>query len=228
MKIAAGICTYSSAQGLDRCLKSLQALDQIIVIHGPYPNFDPLDKSSINDTKAVCEQYSKNNTRLIDISAPTSEIERRQKYLGLAKDYDFLIVIDSDEYVCGEWDAFIQFCQSIINQNNNNNINQSSSSLYYIYDILHGTTIETLSPRPRLFRNPSKIKYYQKHYWWQIQDTGQIIDGSSDSRIVADGIYIIHDSTLRKEGYTKAKQQYQNWLREHESQYIIHHNRRRC
>ena len=75
-------------------------------------------------------------------------------------------------------------------------------------------------PRPRLFYQPSKIKYDRKHYWWRLPN-GRLADGMSDSCKVIEGIKITHDKSLRLNGdYNLAVLKYQHWLLEHESQYV--------
>ena len=211
MKIAAGICTYSEAPGLARTLESLSGeIEFCIVVHGPYLNFAPLDPQSSTYTKAVCSKYP--NTQLIDLSTPTHETIRRQKYLDLALDYDFLLIIDSDEYISdgADWGYFRQNCQQVIDQH----------AGHYIYDIMFDGPIAQSGPRPRLFYQPSKIKYDRKHYWWRLPN-GRLADGMSDSCKLIEGIRITHDKSLRLNGdYNLAVLKYQHWLLGHESQYV--------
>ena len=96
MKIAAGINTYANPLGLQATLESLTGgVDAQLVIHGRYPIFPVQHASVYSKTKTVCKEYP--NTQLIQLDA--TELEKRQKYLELRQDYDFLIVIDDDEYI---------------------------------------------------------------------------------------------------------------------------------
>ena len=212
VKIAAGICTYSDSLGLARLLDSLSPgqVDSI-VIHGPYPSYDSLDPDSLTSTNAVCRAYP--NTKLIHLPEPLPEVERRQTYLDLANNYDLLLVIDSDEYVCdgANWPLFRKNCERLL----------ESGKHHYIYDIMMDAKHPANSgPKPRLFREPSKIKYYKKHYWWLLPN-GRVAAGGSDSCEILDGIRIMWDESLRSPERIQAKVDYQNWLLQHENQYTI-------
>jgi hypothetical protein len=211
VKIAAGICTYSDSLGLARLLETLAPGGVYsIVIHGPYPSYDSLDPDSLPATSAVCKVYP--NTRLIDLPQPTAEIERRQTYLDLASNYDFLLIVDSDEYICdgANWPLFRKNCQAILD----------GGPHHYIYDIKLDGHPSQSGLKPRLFREPSKIKYYKKHYWWLLPN-GKIAAGGSDSVTQIDGIRLMSDESLRSPDRIQAKIDYQNWLLQHENQYTI-------
>ena len=209
VRIAAGINTYANPNGLKPCLDSLcDGVDKRFVIHGAYPHFSYEVFHSLSDTRAICKGYL--NTQLIHLE--TSELEKRQKYLDLASDCDFLLIIDDDEYLADgtDWGLVRDFCQKVIDKQEG----------YYIYDVMLGVWPEDMGPRPRLFYQPSKIKYERKHYWWRLPN-GRLMDGCSDSLQVVPGIRIIHDKTLRMDGkYNLACLKYQHWLLEHESQHV--------
>ena len=212
VKIAAGICTYSDSLGLARLLESLAGgrVDSI-VIHGPFLSYYNLDSESSSNTSAVCKVYP--NTRLIDLVQPMSEVERRQTYLDLANNYDFLLIIDSDEYVCdgADWSLFRKNCERLL----------ESGKHHYIYDIMMDAKHPSNSgPKPRLFREPSKIKYYKKHYWWLLPND-RVGAGGSDSCEIVDGIKIMWDESLRSPDRIKAKEEYQTRLLAQENQYTI-------
>lgn len=208
MRIAAGINTYANPNGLKPCLDSLDGVDERLVIHGRYPGFPHEAHYSLPASRALCKEYP--NTRLIDLNS--EELEKRQAYLDLASDCDFLLIIDDDEYIQegADWGLVRSFCQKVMDKHEG----------YYIYDVMLGERPEDMGPRPRLFYQPSKIKYERKHYWWRLPN-GRLMDGCSDSLQVVPGIQIIHDKTLRMNGeYNLACLKYQHWLLEHESQYV--------
>ena len=210
MNIVAAIVTYADPLGVQRTIASLNGgIDAVIVIHVQYQNLGLHSPHSLSDTKAVCLKYP--NTSLFDLGI-TSELEARQRYLDLAIDYDFLLVIDSDEYISdgADWGYFRQNCQQVIDQH----------APHYIYDIMFDGPIAQSGPRPRLFYQPSKIKYDRKHYWWRLPN-GRLADGMSDSCKLIDGIKITHDKSLRLNGdYNLAVLKYQHWLLGHEGQYV--------
>ena len=210
MKIAAGIVTYADALSLARTLETLAPqTNENIVIHVQYPGFRLLEQTqSLDDTRKVCAAFP--NTTVLDLS-PCSEIEARQTYLDMSTKYDFLLVIDSDEYLCEkEWGIFVENCQKLIDEPDG----------FYIYDIMFTGHPSQSGPRPRLFKEPSKIKYFLKHYWWMLPN-GKLMKGQSDSTKIIPGIKIMHDDTLRDPGRSIANAQYQQWLLQHESQYVV-------
>jgi hypothetical protein len=215
LKIAAGIVTYADALSLSRTLETITSeIDQSIVVHVQYPGFRLQEPSrSLDDTRKVCAAFP--HTKIVDLT-PCSEIEARQTYLNEATNFDFLLVIDSDEYITKiepkDRGLFRQNCQKVIDD--------QEQEGFYIYDIMFGGDAWQSGPRPRLFKEPSKIKYYKKHYWW-ILPNGKLMKGNSDSVKVIDGIEIVNDNKLRNPGREMAKLYYQQWLLEQESQYVV-------
>lgn len=96
--LTAGVNTYQDAKGLDRLLKTIAPhMDRIFVVDGKYPQWGKPDDPpySTDDTIAVCQQYP--NVEYFMLSAP--QYAKRSKYLELAEGYDFLLVIDCDEFI---------------------------------------------------------------------------------------------------------------------------------
>ena len=208
VKIAAGICTYSDAKGLDRLLSTLaDHVDLSIIIHGSFPNF-PQDPHSLDDTLAVIKQYSKSNIWMIDMGKPQLEPISRQMYFESTYGYDFCLVIDSDEYVSdgADWDIF----------RGNLEIITDTQSPFYIYDVMFDGPPHHAWPRPRLFYQPWKIKYGGLHIQWILPD-GKKVTSLSDSRQIIEGIRISHDISYRPESRTEARQTYRNWLAQYET-----------
>lgn len=213
MKIAAGIVTYADALSLARTLETVgPQVDASIVVHVQYPGFRPQEPThSLDDTRRVCAAFP--HTKLVDQS-PCPEVEARQTYLNEATNYDLLLVIDSDEYIVKTepqyTGLFRENCQKLIDKHDG----------FYIYDIIFGGDAWQSGPRPRLFKEPSKIKYYKKHYWW-ILPNGRLMKGQSDSVKLIDGIKMINDNKLRDPDREMAKLYYQQWLLQEESQYVV-------
>lgn len=205
-RLAAGICVYSDARGLDRLLDSIvDKVDKCIVVHGPYLNYKGIDSHSSAATRAACRLHNHNdNILLIDNRIPLDQIHARQQYMDAAVDCDFLLVLDADEYVTGDWNLFRQNCQ-VLNDDDE----------FYIYDIQFDRPFPQWFdgwPKPRLFRKPSQIKYYRKHYWWLLP-TGRVHKTSaSDSQRVIEGIKITMDNTYRSNARNEIRQHYLDWL----------------
>lgn len=204
MRIAAGICVYSDTQGLSRLLPSIvDKVDKCIVVHGCYTNYNGTDPYSSEATKAVCSRYP--GILLIDNPKPTDQIVARQMYMDEAADCDFLLVLDADEYVTGDWNLFRGGCRKII----------ESSSRFYIYDIQFDRPPPQWFdgwPRPRLFYKPSLIKYYRKHYWWLLPNGKIHKTSASDSQQIIEGITITMDNTYRSNERQEVRQRYLDWL----------------
>ncbi len=87
VKISAAIITFNAADELDRCLSSLDFLDEIIV----------LDQGSTDKTEAVCKKYGAvlHQTQWLGFG-PT-----KQKAVDLCRN-DWVFSIDTDEVVSSE------------------------------------------------------------------------------------------------------------------------------
>jgi hypothetical protein len=99
MTIAAGIVFFDDEQGLQRCLNSINNhMDIIIAIDGRFKHFEDDHDLSIDNSRKVVESFSNASYYC---HPRLTEIEKRNKYLEIAgsKNMDFLLVIDSDEYV---------------------------------------------------------------------------------------------------------------------------------
>lgn len=105
--LAAGIIVYNDAAGLDRCLKTIhENVDRIFVIDGRYPDWGKADdpKFSTDDPQSVCRKYG-SHVEYHQLYAPQKD--KRTRYLELAKDCSFLLVIDADEFVINaDWSTF--------------------------------------------------------------------------------------------------------------------------
>lgn len=110
-RLTAGINVYNDIEGLERCLQSIhEHMDKIFVIDGKYPDWGEPDDPpySIDGTAELCQQYP--NVLYHKLAAV--QHVKRSKYLELAEGYDFLLVIDADEWViskgdyAADWDRF--------------------------------------------------------------------------------------------------------------------------
>lgn len=200
IKIAAGINTYANPEHLERTLSTIQAIDQRFVIHGRYPTYKYVDPQSLHRTRQVCDKFA--NTQLVDLNA--HEIDKRNRYLELAKDYDFLIVIDNDEYVppqISDWSTFRKGLFSAIFE----------CPGAQVFDIYFGGPISESGARPRIFYKPSTIKYWEKHFWWITEDR-RLLKGRSDSAKLIEGVVLLHDRSNKSEEYRNARKEYGQWL----------------
>jgi hypothetical protein len=219
MKVAAGICEYGDPDGLYRCLNSLGlgtgGIDKAIIIHGKYKNFE-LDKpNAYEETKKIASRFPEGTVTLLWTLGLT-EIESRNQYLKLAAElnYDWLLVIDSDEFIPRDLADFKEFRRQL-------EYVMSLGLEHQIFDIhIEGNIPAYRGPAPRLFLRPGTVKYWGKHYWFVLEKTMRIYKGQSDAARIIGGIIIVHDHTIRDSTYYQASIGYKEWQQAHEGEEI--------
>lgn len=211
--LAAGIITYANARGLDRTLKSLQGITDInIVVHAKFASFGYYDDYSLIETKHVCSKYP--NTRLIIImpeeESTYDQIYCRNMYMKNAKDCDFLLVIDDDEYVELDKKEELSFRDKLEAIDDSKKLSQYRIFSVDYFDPILGVDVH----RGRIFYKPSTVRYHGKHYWYILTDqNNRFINGESDSPIpyVVRGIRLVQDDKLRSKEYEDAYAKYEQW-----------------
>lgn len=215
MKVCVGILEYGDPEGLDRLLGSLAlgkgGFDGAIVIHGRFATFPQKFENAFEETYAVVEKHKKQSGEYIYLvrcseDRNISQIEMRNGYLERAANlgFDWLLVMDSDEYIApnADWKTFreaLEFEMSLKVRNQ-------------IYDVMFEGYVADRGPRPRLFYRPGSIKYWNKHYWFVLEETKQLLKGEGDAGKVIGGIFLIHDKTIRTPQHYYATLQYEKWL----------------
>ena len=207
MKLAAGVCFFEkSIPSITRCIESIKNhVDVILAIDG---RFDKFPDQSLLSTPEVREYLSSiKNVVLVDY--PASEIQKRQKYCELAKEYhcDWLIIIDSDEYMLesSDWKAF---------QNNILQIKDRTRNVYGIRFAYSAPVHMDTTPYPRLWYRPWEVTYI-KHNLWHTQRQGDI--KSSANCPIIEGITMTGNNNLVSPEYIQQGRQYQEWLIRHEN-----------
>lgn len=220
MKIAAGIVEYADAKSLDRCLRSLNlgqgngGIDTAIIIHGRFSNnpIKPIPCITDDTTRiAQSRKFPPGTVILKRLHQPTSEIEMRNLYLraAAAKGCDWLLVIDSDEYIApnANWRLFrqqLEFCESL-------GLN------HQVFDIMFEGTVSERGPRPRLFHRPlSAVRYWKRHYWWILEEQHLCLKGLGDAGRIIEGIYVLQDKSMQNATYETTIKSYKAWQQEFE------------
>lgn len=222
MKIAAGICEYGDTEGLYRCLGSLGlgtgGFDQAIIIHGRFSNFDLKDEDALEQTKAIITRFPKDTIKLIALhGGALSETDSRNLYMKTAAElgYDWLLVIDSDEYLAHKLTDFKEFRRQL-------QYVMNLGLSHQIFDVqLDGNIPAYHGPQPRLFYRPGTIKYWGRHYWWVLEESMKLYKGQSDAARVIGGIHLLHDHTIRGSEYYTASINYKEWQDQHEGEDVI-------
>lgn len=218
MKVAAGIVEYGDSKSLDRCLLSLGlghggGIDSAIIIHGRYPHnpIQPLPCITDDTTRvAQSKAFPKGSVLLKRLYQPTTEIEMRNMYMQMAAAHgcDWLLVIDSDEYVApnADWKLFREQLEFV----------QSLQLKHQVFDVMFEGTVSERGPRPRLFYRPLSVKYWKKHYWWVLEEQMICLKGMSDSGRIIEGIYLLEDKSLRTPKYESTITSYKAWQQTNE------------
>lgn len=220
-------------------LDKLEGIDKAICIDGKYPNFAPGESELSDDgSRELVKSYGR-KTVLLDV--PDYEIWKRNsylQYLGLGRRrYEFMLIIDSDEYIDPEKKDWVKFRYELT-QYWNNPKNK-------VYPIL-GVKVETNSPdyvetvqeitgspynqkprradqpkdfqwKPRLWGKPWELEYFLNHYTWRHKNPAYInyLHETSYSIAFKDaitGIRILHDHKLRNQDYLDKRLDYHRWL----------------
>ena len=206
MRFGAGISFYNDVKALERCLDSLQELDKIICVDGRYPGFRSRSDLSNDGSTEVVRGFP--NTLLVDY--PATQIQKRNRYLQLSKDYelDFLLIMDSDEYIeeGANWPLFKHACEESVRLDEYD---------YRIYDVRYQNEMPwDLGERPRVWFKPWQIRYDVKQYRWIIKAKCKdrpVYEGDNGRRLLP-GITIKHQRSVRPEARNKAMDDYEDRL----------------
>lgn len=211
--LAAGICSYGNPRGLKRTLESLDGITDVnIVIHAKYPSFDLQVPDSLARSQEVCSRYSNTILTSVPHHPNHDEIYCRNLYLRMACDYDFLLVIDDDEYIAADESerVFRENLQGV----------KEHLSQFRIFDIDYEDPVLGIPVhRPRLFQKPGTIEYEGRHFWFKLTDRGKynrIVQGASDCRLTVRGITMYQDSRIRSREHELAMDKYALWQNENQ------------
>lgn len=184
VKIAAGINVFNDRCSLQRTLQTtIEYFDRIYVIDGRYPDYN--DKTnqrySTDGTQDLVEAFS----NCVYIPYYAEQKDKRTRYLK-ESEYDFLLVIDADEYmITSSWSGFQDSLQRNI-------LNMPSRSRCYQYQINYESEPNKFIALPRLVYKPTALTY-QTH-WILTGPDNKTVEASSQ---MIEGITICTDDLLR-------------------------------
>lgn len=212
MRIAAGIVEYGDAEGLQRCLTSLDigkgGFDGAIVIHRQFDHFELNDPSSFENTSTVAKKFSQIHLYWGELVSPNpkiTQVEARNHYMIKAGElgYDWLMVIDSDEFVLpgADWKEFRRQLEYV----------QSLKLDDQIFDVQFFGSISDTGMYPRLFLDPGSVRYWIKHFWFVCMKKKMLYKGVGDAGRVITGIALRHGKILRTLEHMQATQDYYLW-----------------
>jgi|SRR5262245_26733061 len=227
-KLGVGVVVYGDVIGLDRLINSVyEHVNRIIVVHAKFEGFQETFEDSAHETRKTIRKYRIRKKAKIDLikcdDGQLSQITARNLYMQHAAT-DWLLVLDTDEYVTPntKWDAVYEDLEHI----------QGLELRKQVYDVQFEGPIAEFGCRPRFFYKPATIEYWNRHYWWLLEDGAthegqrQLLKGQSDSGRTIKGIYVIHDKTVRFKEHFNAMINYANWQnwnegRSHKPKYLI-------
>lgn len=208
MKFGVGLSVYNDVSGLTRLLQSVAVpqIANILVVDGRYRGFRSRSELSTDGTRESCKAYD--NVVLVDL--PATQIKKRNRYLQLSKEYglDFLIIMDSDEYIQegANWPLFTHACEESV---------RLDEYQYRIYDVRYQNEMPwDLGERPRVWFKPWQIRYDVKHFRWIIKakcKDRKVYEGNNGRRLLP-GITIKHQRSIRPKERNEAMDNYEDRL----------------
>jgi hypothetical protein len=193
LRIAVGISWFADPL-IVRTLASIPDDWDILLIDGRYDYYDSSRKKS--ETELVRTVRNQSNVKYSAFSGP--EHEKRNQYLKKARKYQYMLILDSDEYIT-EYDQ-----------------QKFEDSLRWLNHGLHLVSFINKNGLPtqygRLLVNPHQWRYKDSHKY--ITDGKETRPVSQADGIVT-GITVRHDDTNRPELLKQDIEAYQKELWKH-------------
>jgi len=223
--IAAGIVFFDDEKGLRRCLNSISNhIDTIIAIDGRFKRFEDGHDISIDNSRKVIESFPNASYYC---HPRLTEIDKRNKYLEIAgsKNIDFLLVIDSDEYVVIDRIEFFKNLDKIKKYKIRPCLDGEDKTWKDIPDVYgikifekHFEKQDLIRERyiERVFYKPAKLRYQSIHC--NLIDLDNPARNFTTRKYTSEikGITLYNDDDLRDSHYLERSIKYQRNLLESE------------
>lgn len=239
--IVSGTCFYNDCKSLERTLESLKdKVDLMICVDGRFKHYRADTALSNDGSRELVKSY--NNAILIDVP-DAYEIEKRQRYVNECFSKDFLLIVDSDEYVFEYDQSLFEKEIAVIRgepwiQYNVFAIMLEVNSANYDH-IVHrfngGVAPEPRAEKqfahaPRLWQRPYEMEYNVTHYNFRNKHPSSSFHYQETNAAVkiVQGMKLGHDHNLRNERFLKSRFNYQKWLVNFEQEKLrkyIHENK---
>jgi len=150
-KVGVGINYWDDPKGLIKILTNetvYDFIDTFFLIDGRYKNREDEAESPDWMLRGICEKFRKIHlVRLYD----KLQIDKRNRYWELAEEYemDFMIVLDSDEYITIEPDVFNDSLRTLVDRDEK------------CYPVRQSQQDIAITKRPRLFKGPWTFRHIQ-------------------------------------------------------------------
>lgn len=203
MKIAVELLFFQDVKNLERLLPTItDYVDVIFAIDGRTWTDKKYFDISTDGSRELLLSYD--NTVLI--SRHGYEYQKRQYVCNLCRLYDFpnLIIMDSDEYVIGNWDNFKENWQNAITNDVNN---------YGLYKAQIQRLDSPHEPiynwQPVLWQQPWQFMYQNRHDYFRRNNEASTYYIRSYQNV--EGIKLNHDHSLRTSESNKIRQEILDW-----------------
>lgn len=203
MNICIGCSFFENVNELYRMRKSLPHDMPVIGIDGVYDYFTADHPFSLDKSREMLQSYP--NSQVINHAG--WQQDKRQQYLDAAKDYDWLLVLDSDEYIDPEFNDWTKLYRQLEYYSKK----YPNEQLFYIrcfmskrweraYNKLQRGRYRRLA---RIIKDPSSLKYA---FWCHYRLIGKefteedVMKGKAkilQAKYTIDGVRLITDSVLR-------------------------------
>lgn len=192
VKLTIGISYYNDAECLKRCLKSINSpfVHRVIAVDGKYKGFGKTrgsPKLSDDGSREILAEWGDKHTGKLAMAycAGVPEFSKRQMYVDVATwcEADFLLILDSDEYLVVQWRVFMKDLAWIKESR------QQRGTIGTV-TMLDQDQSDYLADRPRLLYRPEQFFYDGKHNQIALRDRLQpMLDRFSMERQI---IEIVH------------------------------------
>lgn len=196
MKIGVGYCYYNDVSSIKRGLPTfVNKVDFVFAIDGKFSLRDGPDFSDDGSTEYL-EQF---DNVIID-KFVGMEHDKRQRYVELAKKYDvdYIIIIDSDEYILeADWKEFRENLEK-------NKDSIAGVKFYY--------TQKDWTPYPRIWR-VGHVNYWKTHNIFEVD--GSLVRSPPNLKTI-EGISMSMNDDLRSPDYLLKTSEYQKRMLDYE------------
>lgn len=248
--IASGTCFYNDAKSLERTLESLKdKVDLMICVDGRFKHYRADTNLSNDGSRELVQSYDK--AVLID-KPDTYEIEKRQAYIDYCtkrfdnfEPMDYLLIVDSDEYVVEydekKWNDELSFIKGGDNHYHQYNVfgvmlEINSGKYQHIVHEFNGGNPPQVSRHkqfahsPRLWHRPYEMEYNGTHYNFRHKHPSSSLHYQETNCAVkiVEGLKLGHDHVLRTDMHLDKRREYQRWLVDFEQKKLreyIHKNK---
>jgi len=182
MKIAIGLIFFNDVKSLKRCIPTLQP-DKIYAVDGRFKNFNTPNPLSTDGSREYLKTFK--NVKLID-APDLEEVDKRNIYLKKCEE-EFLLRIDSDEWVEGDWSLFRREIEDKVKEKNGpgywlwmNDLERNDE---------HWQCLGLL--------NPQRIQYKHRHDWFEANCKRILPYSHNNGYTVLTSISIFNEKLLR-------------------------------